>query len=268
MKHVGQSSQKHASGSLYIAKYATSFRFAANLRTIFVFPFPDVQKEPVPLCLVLNRGHLEKDFSQLSGIRRFGECPAPGHSLPLNVDKTALDRNTGPELIQNVYHGGVTVYSKAARAQPIPYKTIKEGCELGLGIFRQRVLSSHNLPVLSLHQRSETAGTVKESAVQHKVLASLKFQRGVWRALFQIVINHAIKLCRAMFTLTRQLPDRITLSNPKPEPFSLSCASCRRITPANGLQTGWTIPALLTISVMTVPLQNFGTERAVFFCSN
>ncbi len=268
MKHIRQSSQKHASGSLYITKYAAGFRPIANLGTVSAFPFLDVQKELLPLCLVLNRGHLEKDFSQLSSIRRFGECSAPGQSLPLNVDNAALHRDTGPEFVQNAYHGGVTVYSKATGAQAVPNETIKETCELGLGIFRQRILSSHNMAVLSLHQRNETAGTVKECAVQRKVLASLKFQRGMWRALFQIVINHAIKLCRAMFTLTRQLPDRITLRDPKPEPLALSCASCRWITPADGLQTGRTIPALFPISVMTIPLQNFGTVRAVFFCSN
>ena len=268
MKHIGQSSQKHTSGSLNITKYATDFRPTPNLRTVFGLPFPDIQEEPVPLCLVLDRGYLEKDFSQLTGIGRFGECPAPGQSLPLNVDKAALDYDAGPEVVQNAYHGGVTVYSKAARAKSVPDETIKERCELGFGIFRQRVLSSHNLAVLSLHQGNETTGTVKESAVQHKVLVSLKFQRWVLWILFQIVINHTIKLCGAMFTLVRQLPDRITLSNPKPEPLSLSCASCRRITPTSGLQTRWTIPTLFPISVMTVPLQYFGTERAVFFCSN
>ena len=268
MKHIRQSSQKHASGSLYITEDLTGLRPAANLQTIFAFPFPDGHKKPVPLCLASNRGHLKKDFSQLLGIRRLGESSAPGQPLPLDVDETALDRDTRPKLVQNVYHVWVTIYCKATRAQSVPDKTIKECRELGLGVFRDRVLPGHSLAILSIHQSNKTAWAVKESAVQYQVLALSQAQQRLRRSLFQIVVNHTIKFCRAMFTLARQLSNRITFGNPESEPLSLSCTPCRGIAPAKGLPASRTKPALLPISIMTVSLQNFGTVRAVFFCSN
>lgn len=268
MEHIRQSSQKHASGSLYVTEDLAGLRPTANLQTIFGFPFPDGHKKPAPLSLTLNRGHLKKDFSQLSSIRRLGECPAPRQPLPLDVDETALDRDTRPELVQNVYHVGVTVHCKATRAQSVPDKAIKERRELGLGVFRDGVLPGHNLALLSIHQGNKAAWAVKESAVQYQMLALSQAQQGLRRSLFQIVVNHTIKFCRAMFTLARQLSDRITFGNPESEPLSFSCAPCRGIAPAKGLPAVRTKPALLPISIMTISLQNFGTARAVFFCSN
>jgi hypothetical protein len=220
------------------------------------------------LRLASNRGHLKKNSSQLSGIRCLREGTAPGQPLPLDVDETALDRDARPELPENSYHIGITVHSKATRMQSLLDKTLKERRELGLGVFRNGVLPSHNLAILSIHQGNETAWAVKESAVQYQVLALSQAQPRLRRSLFQIVINHTIKFCRAVFTLIRQLSDRISFGNPESEPLSLFCTLCRWIAPAKGLPARWTKPALPPISIMTISLQNFGTPRAVFFCSN
>lgn len=206
MKHIRQSSQKHTSGSLYIAEDIPGFAPAADLGAVLSLPISDCIEKPVPVCRGTNAGNLEKDFSQLSGIKRLGESPAPRQPLPLNMDQASLHRDIRPELAENPYHIRVTIHGKAMRAQAVLDKTIKEHHKLELGVFRDRVLSSHNLAILRIHQSNEAVWAVQESAVQYQMLALSQSQQGR-SSLFQIVVNHTIKLCRTMFALARQLSD-------------------------------------------------------------
>jgi hypothetical protein len=76
------------------------------------------------------------------------------------------------------------------------------------------------------------------------------------RGLFQIVVDHAVKLCRAVLALVGQLPDRKPLNDPSFEPLKFPASLCRRIAPANGLLAIRTKPALLPIRVVAISLQD------------
>jgi len=256
MEHIWQSSQQHASGAFDIAEDLTVLRPASYLGAVFTFPIPNSIEKPLALCVAFNSCHLKEDLSQLSGIGRFGRSPAPRQSLPLDMDEASLDCDTRPELTQGIYNIGITINCKTTRAQPLLHKRSKEGHELGLRAFREGVSTGYDLGMLSIHQGNEAARAVKESPVQDEVLALPQAKPRLWRRLFQIVVNHTIKLCRAVPALVRQLSNRITFSKPKPEPLPLSCAPCPGIAPAKRLPARGTKPALLSVSIVTISLQN------------
>lgn len=254
MEHVWQGTQKHAAGSFDIAKDLAGLRPGAYLHAIFAFPFVYRHKKLFPVCLAVNRSYLEKDFSQLSGIWSLGRGPAPGQSLPLNVDQASLHYDARPQLAQDVYYVRVAINCKAARPQAVLYKRLKKGYQLWLGVLRDRVLPHHDLVILGLHQGNQASRTMQESPVQNEVLAFTQAQQRLRRRLFEIVVNHTVQLCRAVSALIGQLPDRIAFSHPQPEPLPLSCAPCGGIMPANRLSATWTKPALFPITIMTISL--------------
>lgn len=256
MKQIWQSTKKHASGAFDIAKDLAGLKPRTYLEAIFPFPFPDSREKSVPIGSAMNRGYLKEDFSQLAGIGGLGRGPAPGQSLSLDMDQASLHCDTRPQLAQDVDHVRVTVNRKATRLQAVLYKRLKKCHKLWFGVLRDRVFTRDNLVLLSIHQGNEAAWAVQESAVQDKVLVLIQAQQWLRRRLFKIVVNHTVQLCRAMPTLMRQLPDRITFSHPEPEPLPLPGTPCRWITPDNGLPARRTKPALLSISIMTISLQS------------
>jgi hypothetical protein len=77
-----------------------------------------------------------------------------------------------------------------------------------------------------------------------------------WWCLFQIIINHTIELCRAGLALAGKLPNGIAFDDPAYEPFSLFGTPGRRIVPAKRTPALQTKPALLSIRIMAISLQN------------
>lgn len=132
MEHIGQSSQEHASGSFDVAEDLAPFGPVMYPIAIPGFPVVDEFEEPVSVPLGANPSYLEKDLSQLSSISGLRVAPAPGQPLTLDMYQTALDCHIGPELPEDPCHVGVTIHRKAARAQSVPYQTLKELQELRL----------------------------------------------------------------------------------------------------------------------------------------
>lgn len=256
MEHIRQSSQKHASGTFDITKYSTSLRPMIHLISVFTFPVHDNIKKFIAIGLAGDRGYLEKNGSQFPGIACLGKCPAPGQSLPLNMDETTLDGNIRPELVQYTNHLWIAIYGKASRAKPFAHEALKEGHQLGNGALGNRVLIGHNIMRIGVHQSNETLWAVQKSTVQKKMLAVSQARPSLWWCLFQIVVNHTVQLCWTMLALAGKLSNGIPFNNPASEPLPLFGAPCRRIMPARRLLAGWTKPALLPIKIVSISLQN------------
>jgi len=256
MKHIRQSSQKHATGAFNITEYSTSLRPVVNAVAVLAFPVRHVLNELVTVRLSSDRGHSKKDIPQLSGVVRLGRCPAPGQALSLNVDKASLDDHFRPELAQHTHNLGITVNCKASRAQSLTHKVMKKGLQPGYRAFRYRVLAGHNHVRSGVHQSDETSRAMQESTVQDKMLALSQTKASRWWCLFQIIVNHTIQLSRAVLALAGKLPNGITFDNPPSEPLSLFGVFGRRIVPAKRTPAIWTKPALLSIRIMAISLQN------------
>jgi hypothetical protein len=256
MEHIWQSSQKHTSGAFNIAEHPAGFRLAVYQVAGFAFPFGNGNTEFVTVRYGSNRSHLKENASQFSGVARFGRRSAPGQSLPLNMDKASLDCGIRPELAQNAHHFGVPIDCKTLWTKPFAYQDIKEGRKLGHRALRGRVFACYNLVRSGIHQCKEASWTMQKGTIQDKMPTLSKRQDRCRRWLFQIVIDHAVKLCRAVLALIGQLPDRKPLNDPSFEPLKFPASFCRRIVPANGLLAIWTKPALLSIGVVAISLQN------------
>ena len=256
MEHIRQSSQQHTSGTFNIAEYSTSLRSVVHLVAILAFPVHDILKKPVADGLGSDRGHSKKDFPQFSGIGCLGRSTAPGQPLPLNMNETSLDDDVRPKLAQHTHNLGIAINGKASRTKAITHEAFEEGHQLGNGALRDRVLAGHNLVRIGVHQSNETSWAVQESTVQDKMLALGQTKVGRWWRLCQKVVNHTIKLSRAVMALNGKLPNGIALYNPASEPFALFGMFCRRIMPAKQLLAGETKPALFPIRIVAISLQN------------
>ena len=256
MKHIWQSSQNHTSGAFNIAEDPSGFRLAVYQVAVFAFPFGDANKEFITVRHCSNRSHLKENASQFSGIACFGRRSAPGQSLPLNMDKASLDFDIGPECAQHTHHFRVPVNCKALWAKPFVCQTIKEGRKLGHRALRGRVFACHNLVRSGIHQRNEASWTMQKGTIQDKMPTLSKRQERWGWGLLQIVVDHAVKLCRAVLALIGQLPDRKPLNDPSFEPLKFPASLCRRIAPANGSLTIRAEPALSPISVVAISLQD------------
>ncbi len=256
MKHIRQSSQEHTSGSFDIAEDVTSLRSAMYLGAVLMFPFSDSGEELVPVCLGTNPGNTEKDLSELSCICGLGGAAAPGQPLPLDMYQASLDCDIRPEFPDDLCYVGVPINRKATRMQPMPYQPLKECYELSLRVLGDTILTTNNHVGLGIHQGDKTTWAVKESPVQDEVVALPQIQHGLMGHLFQMVIDHTVKLPRTVSALARQLSDRISFNNPTPKPFLFVGILGLSITSAKRMPTRATEPTLPTISIMTISLEN------------
>ena len=253
MEHIWQISEEHASGTFDIAKDLTSLRSATYLGAISAFPLPKGLQKSVSFSLARNGSYLKKDSSQLSGIGCLGGCPAPSQPLTLDMDEASLYCDSRPELAHNVYDFRIAIDCKALGAQSVSYEVLKKCRKLGLRTLRDWVSASHNSVITGIHQSDEAARAVEKSTVQDKVLGLAQHNRR--RGLFQIIVHHTIKLCRAMPALAGQLPDRIPFNNPASEPLPFFRVPSGGIVPAEGTPACPTVPSLFTMGIMPILLK-------------
>ena len=256
MEHIRQSSQEHATGAFDITEYPTSLGPVVHEVAISAFPVHYVLNKLVTVHLSSDGDHSKKDTPQLSGVAGFGRCPAPAQPLSLDVNDASLDDYVGPELVQHTHNLGITINCKASRTQAFAHKVIEKRLELGYRAFGDRILTSHNLVRVGVHQSNETSRTVQEGTVQDKTAALGQTKARRWWCLFQIITNQTIELCRAVLALAGKLPNGIAFDNPASEPFSLFDVPGRRIVPAKRTPAMHTKPALLSIRIMAISLQN------------
>jgi hypothetical protein len=259
VKHIWQRSQEHASGSFDITENIANFTPPAYLGAKLTLPLSDRANKHVSVCRSSDLGNQEKDFSEPAGISSSRRYTAPGQALPLYMNQAPLHQDIGPELPEDSYHIRIAIYRKANWVKPSRYQLLKEFMQLRLGILGDTVLSRHKQAGAGIHQGNKAAGTVQERPIQNEVAALSQVQSGWRRHLFQVVIDHTIKLPRAMVALVRQLSCRITLNNPAPKPFLLFGLLGRWIAPASPaarVPTGWAVPALFSLSTMTVSPEN------------
>jgi len=255
VEHIRQSSQEHATSAFDIAEYPTSLGPVAHEVAVLTFPVHYVLNKPVTVPLSSDGDHSKKDIPQLSSVARFGRCPAPAQPLSLDVNDASLDDYVRPELAQHTHNLGITINCKASRTQAFAHKVIEKRLELGYREFGDRILTGHNLVRVGVHQSNETSRTVQEGTVQDKTALGQTKARRRW-CLFQIITNQTIELCRAVLALAAKLPNRIAFDNPASEPFSLFDVPGRRIVPAKRTPAMHTKPALLSIRIMAISLQN------------
>jgi len=268
MKHIRQGSEKHTSGSFNITENVAGLTPAAYLSTIFTLPLSYRTKKHVPVCRGLNPGNLEKDFSKPSGGCGFGRYAAPGQALPLYMDQASLYYDIRPDLTENPYHLRVAVYSKTVRVQTSRYQRLKELQQLRFGTLGDAVLTGCNRVSLGIHQSNNATGTAQECSVHDEVLALQQIRCDLWRHLLQVVIDHTVKLSRAMPALNGQLPNGVTFNEPTPEPFLFIGLFCLSVAPSKGAPAVFTKPSLFAIGVITIFLNlRTQTVRAMFFCS-
>jgi len=254
MEHIRQSSQKHAPGSFDVTEDMTKFRLATYLTSVLVFPFTDVPEKLVPIGCAMNAGDTEEDLSELSGVGGLRVTAAPCQPLPLNVHQASLDRHVRPELPEGPDHPGVAINGKATREQPVSNESQEECQELRLRALGDTVLTGQEHTSLRIHQGNDAEGAVKKSPIEDEVTGFSKSPHGLRGRLLQIVIDHAIKLRRAVSALVRQLPDRVTFDNPTSEPFPLFRMPGSAIAPAKRAPAGQTKPPLFIIGVMAISL--------------
>lgn len=267
MKHIWQSSQKHAPGSLDIAEDMPVFALVTDLSTILSLPVSDSFDKLVPVRQVMNPGNLKKYLPEPSSVGSPGRCAAPGQTLPLYMNQTSLDNGAWPKLSEHSNDVGIAVHGKTARAQSSRYQRLKELQQLRFRILTYTVLSGYKHMGTSIHQGNKTERTAQESAVKDEMLALLQAQRRRWRWLFQLVAYHFVKLSRTVLTLAHQLSYRVTFDNPQSEQLLLIRVPVLFITPPVGSSTRSAVPPLFPFGIMAVFPEYFGTANTEFFCS-
>lgn len=265
MEHIRQCSQKHTSGSLYVTEDLTGLGSVMYLGAVLVLPFPDKLEKFVPVFLGANPGYLEEYIPQLSGIGGLGDIAAPDQSLSLDVDKAALHGDTRPEAPEYICQVRVAINGEAKGTQAPLYQTLQEYTELRARAFGDSVLAGDKRMGLRIHQRNQATRAMDKGSVQDKVLALPHDQYGLWRRLPKVVIDHTVKLPRAVPALTSQLPNRVALDDPTSEPLLFVGLSSPSIAPTERVPTSGTEPPLSAVGVMPISFDTTGTERAVFF---
>jgi hypothetical protein len=265
MEHIRQCSKEHTSSPFYIAEDVARLGPVTYLGAVLVLPFPDKLEKFVPVFLSANTGYLEEDIPQLSGIGGLGDIAAPDQSLSLDVDKAALHGDTRPEAPEYICQLRVAVNSEADGTQAPLYQTLQEYPNLRSRAFGDSVLAGDKRMGLGIHQRNQATRTMDKGSVQDEVLALRRDQYRLWRHLSKVVIDHTVKLPRAVPALTNQLPNRVALDDPTSEPLLFVGFSSPSIAPTERVLTPGTEPPLSAVGVMPISLDNTGTERAVFF---
>jgi hypothetical protein len=258
MKHIRQSSKEHTAGSLDVTEDMPSFTPDSELGAEFSFEVNNSIKKRVPVSLSLDLGNLKKDFSKPTGVGCPGRCATPGQALPLHVNQTSLHYDARPDIANNSHYGAVTVYGKAMWIQTSPFQTCKVLGKLWGRIFRNTVPASYKLVCLGIHQGYEAMRPVQECPIKDKMVVLHQVRNRFWRRLYQIVVNHTVKLPRAIAALVCQLSDRITLDNPKSKQFLLfgiedfvAPAFTTTRVPARSAE-----PTLFSSDIMTVSPKN------------
>jgi len=256
MEHIWQSSQEHTSGPLDVAKHWPRLRPVAYLGAVPVLPSLEKPEKVVPFFCGADMGHLSKELPELPGIGGLREAAAPGQTLPLDMNQASLYYDTGPELPDCLHNVRIAINRDGTRVQPIPHKAAKKGKELRIRALGDTVLTSHDHMTLRIHHGNKAPWAIKKGPVKYDVLALPQSQNRFWRHLLQIVVKDAVKLCRAMFALLRQLPNRIPFNDPTSEPFLLSSMFGRIIAPAERTPARATKPTSPTITVVPVSLES------------
>jgi hypothetical protein len=258
MKHIWKRSKEHAAGSLDVTENMSSFTSDCDLRAEFSFQLSDNGKKCIPVRWCLDLGNLKEDFSKPAGVGCPGRCAAPGQALPLHMNQTSLHYDVRPNLANNSHYGAVTVYGKAMWIQTSPFQTCKVLGKLWGRIFRNTVPSSYKLVSLGIHQDNKAMRPVQKCTIKNKVMVLHQVRNRFWRRLYQIAVNHTVKLPWAIAALVCQLPDRITLDNPKPKQFLLFGID-NLVMPAfatTSMSARSTEPTLFSPNIMTVSPKN------------
>lgn len=232
MEHIWQSSYKHAPSSFDVTEHVSGFTPVIDHRAIPSLPFDDISKKPITICQRMNPGHLKENLPQLPGVGSFREATAPGQTLSLNMDQASLNDDLRPKLSEYLYHVGVTIHRKARWIQSIRNQAFEELHQLRLRTLGDTILPCYERMGTSIHQGCETIGTMEESTIKDKVVTLSQVQHRRWYRLFQLVIDHTVKLSQTVVTLVCQLSRRETFDNPKPEPFLLFPIFSLRTPPA------------------------------------
>jgi hypothetical protein len=266
VKHIWQSSQKHTPGTFNVTEHVAGLTLVAYLRAIFTFPINDRAKKYVSVCWSPNLRNLEKDLPEPAGVGSFRRSTAPRQTLPLDVYQTPLHYDIGPEPSKNSYHLWVAIYGKTARGQTGGYQRLKEPPQLRFGTLGDTVLPSHDHMSLGIHQGNKTVRTTQKCSVHNEVTALFQIRSGRWY-LLQLVIDHSVKFPLAIAALISQLPGRITFNNPASKPIQLfrTTGSSAPVTLATRAPTRPTEPALSSLGIMTIPLEEIRANRAEFF---
>lgn len=258
MKHIWQSSKKHAASSLNVTEDMPSFTPDSKLRAEFSFQLNHSVKKHDPVRRGLDLGNPKENFSQPAGVGGPGRCAAPGQALPLHMNQTSLHYYTRPDIADNAHYGAVTVYGEAMRVQARPFQTCKVLGKLWGRIFGNTILASYKLVCLGIHQGYKVMRPVQKCPIKDEMMVLPQVQNRLWRRLYQIAVDHTIKLSRAIAALVCQLPDRITLDNPKSKQLLLFGID-NLVTPAfpaGRVPANSTEPALLPFEIMTVSPEN------------
>lgn len=254
MKHIWQSTQQHTTGSFNVTENVPSLTPGAYLRAIISLPRGHRLEKLIAVCQCANPGDTKEDISQPPSVRCSGRCATPGQSLPLYMNQTTLNHHSRPNLTQLLHHFRIAIYGKAIRIQSGLFQTLKEFLQLWFRIFRDIVLASYKHVCLGIHQSNKAAGTVQEGPVKDEMLILRRSRKGLYRRLFQIVVDHTVKLPWTIAALIGQLPDRITFNNPEskqsPLFFPIELATPAPSTVRMSARS--TEPALFPFSIMTI----------------
>ena len=217
MKHIRQSSQKHAPGSLDVTEDMPFFTPATNQRAVLGFPKGDSFEKLVPIYRRPYPGNLKEDLPEPPGVCSPGKPAAPGQALPLYMDQASLHYDTRPEMPEHSHYVGIAIHGKAVWVQSSLLQTFKEFGKLRVRILWNTVLTGYKHMGTGIHQGNKATRAAQESAIKNEMLTSAQPKH--WRRcrLFQLAAYHFVKLSRTIFTLAHQLSYRVTLDNPQSE---------------------------------------------------
>ena len=267
MEHVGQGPQEHAASPLDVAEDRAFFRLLGQPGAIAGFPGRPKSSKLILVSGCLNMRDLQKDSSELSGVRGLGMTAAPREALPLNMDQASLHGNIGPEFAKDPHHSRIAINGEAARAQATLPELLQESRELRLRALRDTIAASNEPMRFGVHHGNKASWPAQKSPVQDQMLVLSRVQSRLRGRLRQVIADHLMESPWAMATLARQLPDHIAFNKPTPEPFPLSSALGCFITPPKRAPAPDTKPSLSSINVVAIALQDPRTLRAVFFSS-
>lgn len=258
MKHIWQSSKEHAAGSLDVTEDMPSFTPDSDLGAIFSFQFNNRAKKRVSVRRSLDLGNLKEDFSKPTGVDCPGRCAAPGQALPLHMNQASLHYDARPDLADNSHYGAVTVHGEAMWIQTRLFQTCKVFGKLWERIFRNIVPTSYKLVCLGIHQGKQAMRPVQECPIKDEMMVFLQVRNRFQRRLYQIVVDHTVKLPRAIAALICQLPDRITFDNPESKQCLFPGMSdfLAPASPANRVPARSAEPTLFSFSIMTISPKN------------
>src|SRR3989304_5769970 len=230
------------------------------------FPRIDLGRESVPLFRCANGHYLKKEFPQAFGVGSLGAPPATGGPLPLNMHQTALENNPRPPAAEQLVQMRVAVPRSTLRRKPAAGEGGTKRPQPRWPL-RSSVGTIYQFVAPRLHRREDSLAPSEAGPVQNQIPMPRKVP-SLFGWVLQPIPDDPANGRNAVTTVTRYLPQGVTLHHPALKPDLLLKMLVGRVLPAKRTTATPAKPTLPMVAAFSVsPDPQRPTPNTMLFLS-